>query len=120
MPKLTVPQRGEIWLVNFDPTVGNEIQKIRPAIVISSNAIGKLSIKLVAPLTDWKPYFDRNLWHLKITPDSTNGLSKTSAMDALQLRGMDTQRFIRKLGHLPAETMTELTLTIAAVIEADL
>jgi mRNA interferase MazF len=41
------PQRGEVWLVNFDPTVGTEIRKIRPAVVISSDEIGILPIKLV-------------------------------------------------------------------------
>ena len=51
------PKRGEIWLVNFDPTVGAEIRKIRPAVVISSNAADRLPIKLVAPITDWKPIF---------------------------------------------------------------
>jgi mRNA interferase MazF len=39
-----IPRRGEIWLVNFDPTVGAEIKKIRLAIVISSDAAGKLPI----------------------------------------------------------------------------
>nr|WP_310487775.1 type II toxin-antitoxin system PemK/MazF family toxin [Chamaesiphon sp. VAR_69_metabat_338] len=42
-----LPRRGEIWLVNLDPTVGAEIQKTRPAIVISSDYIGKLPLKLV-------------------------------------------------------------------------
>jgi mRNA interferase MazF len=36
-----LPQRSEIWLINFDPTVGTEIKKIRPAVVLS--AIGKFS-----------------------------------------------------------------------------
>ena len=53
----TLPKRGEIWLVNFDPTIGAEIKKTRPAFVVSSNAIAKLPIKLIAPITDWKPYF---------------------------------------------------------------
>lgn len=56
-----LPQRGEVWLVNFDPTIGTEIKKIRPAVIISANAIGKLPIKLIAPITDWKPYFEQNL-----------------------------------------------------------
>ena len=51
------PQRGEVWLVNFDPTIGAEIKKTRPAIVISSDAVGRLPIKLVTPVTDWKDYF---------------------------------------------------------------
>jgi mRNA interferase MazF len=52
-----LPKRGEIWLVNFDPTVGAEIKKVRPAVVISSDSVGKLPIKLIAPITDWKTYF---------------------------------------------------------------
>jgi mRNA interferase MazF len=92
------PQRGEVWLVNFDPTIGTEIRKIRPAVVISSNNIGVLPIKLVAPITDWKDWYRGNLWHIKLNPTSDNGLSTDSSVDALQLRGVDTQRFIRKLG----------------------
>ena len=49
------PNRSEIWLVNLEPTVGAEIRKTRPVVVISSDAIGKLPIKLIAPITDWKP-----------------------------------------------------------------
>ncbi len=37
------PKRGEIWLVNFDPTVGFEIKKIRPAIIISDRRLLRLS-----------------------------------------------------------------------------
>jgi mRNA interferase MazF len=112
-----VPKRGEIWLVNFDPTIGTEIKKTRPAIVLSADAIGKLPIKLVAPITDWKDYFAQNLWHIRLDPDSTNNLTKTSAVDVLQLRGMDIQRFIRRLGDLPAEKMSEITTAVATVIE---
>ncbi|WP_407919506.1 type II toxin-antitoxin system PemK/MazF family toxin [Chroogloeocystis siderophila] len=115
-----LPKRGEIWLVNFDPTLGAEIKKIRPAVVISSDAIGKLPIKLIAPITDWKSYFASNLWHVKIEPDSHNGLSKVSTVDALQLRGVDTQRFIRKLGCLSEITIEEITIAIAVVIEYQL
>ena len=111
------PKRGEIWQVNFDPTVGTEIRKIRPAVVISSDAVGILPIKLVAPLTDWKPRFSLNLWHVRIDPDPANGLSKPSAVDALQLRGMDTQRFHRRVGVVSADKIEEILLAIGAVIE---
>lgn len=112
-----LPKRGEVWLINFNPTVGAEIKKVRSAVVISSDAVGRLPIKLVAPITSWKPYFVNNIWHIKIEPDSTNGLTKTSAADALQQRGVDTQRFIRKLGQLSQTAMEEITIVIAAVIE---
>lgn len=111
------PQRGEIWLVNFDPTLGTEIKKTRPAVVISSNAVGRLPIKLVAPITDWKDYFTSNIWHIRLEPTHANGLTKPSAVDALQIRGMDTQRFIRKLGEVSSDTMEEIVLSIGAIIE---
>jgi mRNA interferase MazF len=116
-PNPTTPQRGEIWLVNFDPTVGTEIQKTRPAVVVSSDAVGRLPIKLVAPLTDWKAYFAPNIWHVRIDPDPTNGLTKVSAVDTLQLRGMDRQRFLHKLGDVAPATMEAIVLAIAAIIE---
>lgn len=117
MSKAVNPRRGEIWVVNFDPTIGTEIRKTRPAVVISSDAVGILPIKLVAPITDWNPRFAPNVWHVRIDPDSENGLAKPSAVDALQLRGMDTRRFVQRLGKLTADKLDEIQLAIAAVIE---
>ncbi|UXE64481.1 MAG: type II toxin-antitoxin system PemK/MazF family toxin [Woronichinia naegeliana WA131] len=110
-------KRGEIWLVNFDPTIGAEIRKSRPAVVISSNAVGKLPIKLIAPITDWKPYFTQNFWHIKIEPNTTNGLTKISAIDALQIRGVDLQRFIQKLGSADSSKMQEISVAILTILE---
>jgi mRNA interferase MazF len=111
------PKRGEIGLVSFDPTLGAEIKKTRPAVVISSDSVGRLPVKLVAPITDWKPYYAANLWHVRLDPDATNGLVKASSVDALQLRGMDERRFLRKLGQITADQLEEITLAVAAVIE---
>ncbi|MEW5987051.1 MAG: type II toxin-antitoxin system PemK/MazF family toxin [Chloroflexota bacterium] len=110
-------QRGEIWLVNLDPTIGAEIRKTRPVIVVSSDAIGVLPIRLVAPVTEWKDYFAQNVWHVKLTPSARNGLTKTSAVDTLQLRGVDTQRFVQRLGKAPPTIMRSIVEAIAAVIE---
>jgi mRNA interferase MazF len=114
------PNRGEIWLVNFDPTIGAEIKKVRPAVIISSDAVGKLPIKLIAPITDWKPYFSQNFWHVRIEPDAVNGLTKISAIDALQLRGVDLKRFRRKLGSVGEVTMSEIAVAIVTVIEFEI
>ncbi len=110
-------KRGEIWLVNLDPTIGAEIRKTRPVVVISSDALGRLPIKLVAPLTEWKDYLAKNVWHVKITPDQTNGLTKISSVDTLQLRGVDTQRFIHKMGLVSPEIMVTITAAIVTVVE---
>lgn len=111
------PKRGEIWLVNFDPTVGAEIKKTRPAVVVSSDAVGRLPVKLIAPITEWKQDFSQSHWHIKIEPDKLNNLKKASAVDALQLRGMDTQRFERRLGRMPSTTMEEIAAAIAMIVE---
>lgn len=110
-------RRGEIWTVNLDPTIGAEIRKTRPVVIVSSDAVGALPIRLVAPLTEWKDYFVQNVWHVKLVPDSMNGLTKTSAVDTLQLRGVDIQRFIQKQGRVSPAIMSSITAAIAAVIE---
>jgi len=115
--KIILPRRGEIWLVDFEPTVGAEIRKERPAIVVSSDDIGKLPIKLVAPITSWKPDYFSNMWLVKIIPNDINGLEKISAVDTLQLRGVDKNRFIHKIGRLSPNVMEEIVMAIAIVIE---
>ena len=114
-----LPKRGEVWQVDFDPTKGAEIQKERPAVVISSDAIGRLPLKLVAPITEWKDHYSRNVWHVRVEPDVGNGLTKTSAVDALQMRSLSLERFIKRRGRLTAVDMEEIVTAVAAVIEYD-
>lgn len=109
--------RGEVWLVELDPTVGAEIRKTRPVVVVSSDAVGVLPIKLVAPITEWKDHMAHNIWHVVIAPDQANGLIKLSAVDTLQLRGVDRQRFVRRLGSVSPLAMKSIAAAIAAVIE---
>ena len=109
--------RGEIWLVNLDPTLGAEIRKTRPVIVVNSDSIGALPIRLVAPITELKGHFLGNVWHVQLKPNPTNGLTKPSVVDTLQLRGIDTLRFVRKLGEVSPQVMRTIVVAIAAVIQ---
>jgi mRNA interferase MazF len=111
------PARGEIWQVNFDPTIGAEIKKIRPAIVISSDAVGSLPIKLVAPVTTWDGTFAGKIWLVKISPDVSNGLMQDSAVDTLQIRCVDVRRFVRKMGFVSAIVMEDIAAAVAIVVE---
>ncbi len=111
------PKRGEIWQVDFDPTRGREIQKQRPAIVISSDALGRLPLKLVVPITGWKQAFTSNLWHIHILPNKENGLSKESGVDVLQMRSVDTSRFMIRLGFVRDVQLEEILQALAAVVE---
>ncbi len=111
------PKRGEVWTVDFDPTKGAEIKKCRPAIVISSDAVGKLPLKLVAPVTNWNPAFEADLWHVRLEPTDTNGLSKTSAADALQVRSVSLDRFISRLGRVTSQELEDIVQALGAVVE---
>ena len=111
------PGRGEIWRVEFDPTVGSEIQKTRPAVVISSDAVGTLPIRLVVPFTGWRDHFKGNLWHVQVPSTEQNGLHKESAADALQVRSVDTVRFTEHLGRIHPPRLEEIVTAVALVIE---
>lgn len=110
-------KRGEIWLVNLNPTIGAEIQKTRPAVIISTDSVGKLPIRIIAPITEWKDHFAAQSWFVRLEPDGINGLSKSSGVDALQIRGVDEARIVKRLGQLSAEVMDEIALAVAIVIE---
>jgi mRNA interferase MazF len=111
------PNRSEVWLVDFNPTKGAEIRKMRPAVVINSDAVGVLPIRLVAPMTGWNPSYASKSWIVEIPSTNRNGLDKDSATDALQLRGVSTERFVKRLGRLSAPKMEEIATTVAAVVE---
>lgn len=48
------PKRGEVWRVHLNPTVGDEIGKTRPCVVLSNADVGILALRIIVPLTDWK------------------------------------------------------------------
>lgn len=93
------------------------MRKTRPALVVSSDSMGRLPIKLIAPFTDWKDEFAANSWHVRVEPDATNGLTKTSALDVLQCRGADTTRFVERLGHVRDEIIEPAASAIALLVE---
>jgi len=111
------PKRGEVWLVNLDPTLGAEMKKVRPSVVVSSNAVGILPVKLIAPITKWKDWFRGLTWLVPLTPDGKNGLTEDSAVDTLQIRGVAIERFVEKKGQVSASEMEEIAAAIAIVIE---
>jgi mRNA interferase MazF len=109
--------RGEIWLINLDPTVGAEIKKTRPAVIVNDDAIGVLPLKVIVPLTEWNDRYSIAPWMVRIEPAKQNGLSKPSAADAFQVRSLSQQRFVKKLGSVTERQMEEITEALAAVLK---
>jgi len=111
--------QGEIWEINLSPTVGAEIKKKRPAVIISDDAIGILPLKVIVPITGWRDRFQGAIWMVKFDPDGENQLTKTSAADAFQIRSVSTGRFIMKIGSVSSKVLEEIKTAIKAVIDAD-
>ena len=87
-------------MVNLSPTVGAEITKTRPCVIISSNEIGILPLRVIAPITDYKTHYDSVSWMVELFPDGLNNLSKRSVVDLFQLRSVSQIRLIRKIGKM--------------------
>ncbi len=109
--------RGEVWLLNLNPTVGAEIRKTRPAIIVNDDEIGALPLKIVVPVTDWKERYEEVVWMTKIEPNAENGLMKDSAADAFQVRSVSQERFVRKLGKISNEQLGEISEALAIVLK---
>ena len=58
--------QGEIWLVDLEPVIGAEINKIRPALIINNNKLGKLPLKVIIPITGWKDHYNVAPWMVKL------------------------------------------------------
>ena len=110
-------KRGEIWLINLDPSVGAEIKKTRPAVIVNSDALGKLPLSVIVPVTDWKDHYSIAPWMVKLIPNPQNGLSKISSADCFQVRSVSHTRFVKKLGFIRADKMSEIVRGLAAILE---
>jgi mRNA interferase MazF len=109
--------RGEIWLVQLNPSVGSEIGKIRPIVIVSNNAIGILPLRVVIPITDWKESYATRNWMVKLETTSANGLSKTSAADTFQVRSISQERFVHQLGQLEEKSMQDIRQALIVVLD---
>ena len=110
--KTAVPKRGDIWLVNFDPTISAEINKIRPALVIQNDISNTYSpVTIVAAITSVKP--DDKIYPSEVfIKANTGGLTNNSLVLLNQIRTIDKQRLVKKLGTLPTATMKSVTTAI--------
>lgn len=110
-------KQSEIWLIDLDPTKGAEIQKKRPAIIVNDDRLGKLPLKVIVPITEWKDRYNIAPWMVKIEPNTANGLSKTSCADCFQIRSLSQERLIKKLGFIDSDTLNEIKEAVRKVLD---
>ncbi len=110
------PKRGEIWIVDLNPTIGDEISKQRPVVVLGVEAIG-LNLTIIVPLTTWKNDFGK-IWHMiPIQNKTSNGLQAYSGANCYQIRSISNQRFCRKLGAVSSTELQEITACVQNCVE---
>lgn len=96
-------RRGDIWLVDLEPTIGCEINKTRPAVIIQNDVGNQYNqITIIAPVSS-------NLAkiypiHVKIEAKKT-GIDQDSKVCLNHIRAIDKRRLIKKLGMVDSETM---------------
>lgn len=114
MADTPAPQRGEVWLVSLDPTVGHEVKKTRPAVVVSSDLYNRHNwVVIIVPLTSrGQAEYDQVL----IAPPE-GGLNSTSATLPDQIRAVDRRRLVKRLGCLEAETINRLDHSLKVVLD---
>ena len=110
--KPNYPRRGEIYLTALDPTVGRKIQKTRPALIIQNDVSNRLTgITIVAPITS-TVRFPLNPVHVLLSADSATGLSVTSVALFNQIRPLDRNRLIKRLGKVHDDALKRVNEAI--------
>ena len=106
--KVSSIRRGDIYLVSFDPTVGHEIKKTRPALIIQNDIGNQYSpLTIVAAVTS-KVSGTSYPVEVAVEPSRANGLSVRSAILLNQIRTIARQRLIKRLGAADAGTMQQV------------
>ena len=110
---------GEIYWVNLDPAIGDEIKKKRQVVVINGGHYKHLKLAIGVPITAWNLYWEDNPFFVSLDPDSNNGLQKRSVADCFQIRAISHNRFAQKIGSISSDEIDLLKKAIALILDID-
>lgn len=105
-------KQSQIWMVNFEPSIGNEIQKLRPAVVVNDDRIGRFGIRIIVPITEYKDYYKDFPWIIKIIPTKNNGLFKVSSIECFQIKSFAIERFVKMIGSIDNDLLVKIHQTM--------
>lgn len=105
--------RGDIFLINFDPAIGSEIKKVRPGIVLQNDVGNEYSpVTIVAALTSF--HKNQKLYPTEvIIPKKESGLDRDSVALLNQIRTIDKERLVKKLGKVSREYLKDVNKALA-------
>ena len=109
-------KKGDIFLANLNPAVGQEMQKTRPVIIVSNNMNNThAGTVTVVPVTSQK--LSKIYPFEVLLPESTDGLMKNSKAKVDQIRTIDKSRLTKKLASIDSKTISELNHAIAVHLD---
>lgn len=108
------PKRGEIYIADLNPAFGREIHKKRPVLVISSDVINKnFPTVIMLPFSSIVP---GAIGADTIQVSKSTGLNKDSVILATQIRSIDKNRLVEKVGKLSGEKLAEVEDSLKLVL----
>ena len=112
----SAPLRGELWLVDFSPSVGSEIKDRHPALVVSVNELNKSpwGLVVVCPITTSRTAKPFRL-HILIAPPE-GGIKHDSVIRCDQVKSVSIQRFIEKWGTIESNTLQKVDLILKKIL----
>jgi mRNA interferase MazF len=110
---------GSIWLVNFDPSIGTEIRKTRPAMIISGTIFNQRRKVTVLPITSSTPDSRMLPIVVSIDPNQTNGLNTDSFIVCIDPMTFDKQRLVKQLGVLNIDKIRQVKSILSSYLELD-
>ncbi|MBM2817773.1 MAG: mazF, mRNA interferase MazF [Parcubacteria group bacterium] len=113
-----IPKRGEIYLVNFDPAIGAEIRKTRPALILQNDIANRYSsVTIVAAITSFSSKDGKTYPTEVFIGVSEGGLDNDSVALLNQIRTIDKRRLVKKLGALKDKTMAQVDKAVQISLE---
>ena len=110
---------GDIVWVNLDPTLGDEIRKKRPVVVLNNGHEKHLRLAIVVPITNWTALWENNPFFVRLDPSKENGLKKKSAVDCFQIRAVSHQRVLDRLGSVTPFELTQIKKSLALILDLE-
>ena len=110
---------GRIYWVNLDPTIGNEIKKRRPVVVLNGGHEKHLKLAIVVPVTGWSSYWEKNPFFISLEPNAKNGLNKKSVVDCFQIRAVSHNRFAEKIGEISKDEIDQIKRSITLILDIE-
>jgi mRNA interferase MazF len=110
---------GSIWLVSFDPSVGTEIRKTRPAIIVSGTAFNQRRKVTVLPITSSSPDSKLLPVVISVNPNAENGLTTNSFIVCIDPMTFDKRRLIKQLGILEQDLIRQVQSILHSYLDFD-